>query len=91
MKKSERVRFGRLAEMGCILCRHIGTPGTPPEIHHLRSGQGLGQRAKNDRTIPLCPEHHRGKTGIHGMGRKAFERHYGKTEMELLDMTDGFI
>ena len=87
--KAERIRFGKLTEMGCILCRHLGTPGTLPEIHHLRSGQGLGQRAPYERTIPLCPGHHRyGGIGFHGMGKRAFEAMYGVTEMDLLDMTN---
>jgi Icc-related predicted phosphoesterase len=33
--------------------------------------------------IPLCPEHHRGSSGYHGMGRKAFEKRYEVTESEL--------
>ena len=89
MTKAERIRYGKLADMGCVLCRHLGAPGTPSEIHHLRSGQGLGQRAKHDRTIPLCPAHHRqGGIGFHGMGKRAFESAYGVTEMDLLDMTN---
>lgn len=92
MTKAERIRFGLLTEMGCVLCRHLGTPGTIPEIHHLRSGQGLGQRAKHERTIPLCPAHHRQNgVGFHGMGRRAFEAEYGVTEMDLLEMTNNII
>jgi hypothetical protein len=34
--------------------------------------------------VPLCPFHHRGNGGYHGMGRKAFEREYQITEQELL-------
>jgi hypothetical protein len=37
--------------------------------------------------IPLCPEHHRGKTGLHGLGTKGFVKHYGYTEQELIDET----
>lgn len=88
MKRDERIRFGKLAEMGCILCRHLGTPGTPAEIHHLREGMGIGQRAKNDRTIPLCPTHHRSSTGFHGLGKRAFESAYGVSELDLLAMTE---
>lgn len=33
--------------------------------------------------IPLCPEHHQGASGVHGMGRKAWERMFGITEAEL--------
>jgi hypothetical protein len=35
----------------------------------------------------LCPEHHRGNTGIHGMGRKSWEKKYALTEEDLLEMT----
>ncbi|MGX5660013.1 Ref family recombination enhancement nuclease [Castellaniella ginsengisoli] len=87
MTKSERQFLGRVAEQGCILCRRLGHPGTPAEIHHLRSGMGKGQRNTNQNVIPLCPEHHRGNTGYHGLGRRAFERMYGVTELDLLRET----
>lgn len=35
----------------------------------------------------LIADHHRGNVGLHGMGRKAFERHYGVTELELVEQT----
>jgi hypothetical protein len=35
--------------------------------------------------IPLCPEHHRGKTGLHGLGTKGFPKYYGYTELDLLE------
>lgn len=63
----------------------MGYLDTPAEIHHQRTGTGAAARASHRRTVPLCPEHHRGNTGLHGMGRKAFERHYGITEVELID------
>lgn len=88
MTKADRIRFGKLTEMGCILCRHIGTPGTPPEIHHLRDGQGMSQRAPHHETIGLCAYHHRGQDGYHGMGKRRFEAKYGVTERQLLDMTN---
>jgi hypothetical protein len=37
--------------------------------------------------IPLCPEHHRGKTGLHGLGTKGFPKHYGYDEADLLNDT----
>jgi len=37
--------------------------------------------------IPLCPEHHRGATGVHGLGTKGFPKHYGYEETDLLDDT----
>jgi len=28
------------------------------------------------RVLPLCPEHHRGKSGLHLLGRRKFEKLY---------------
>jgi hypothetical protein len=42
---------------------------------------------KSAPVIGLCREHHRGDTGIHGLGRKAFEKKYGLTEEDLLAYT----
>lgn len=68
-----------IAELGCVICR------MPCEIHHLRSGMGMGQRNSHFNTIGLCPRHHR--TGGYGValhaGQKAFHANFG-TEEELL-------
>lgn len=79
--------MGRAARLGCMLCRHLEWGETPAEVHHPRTGTGAGKRAPHQQSFPLCFEHHRGQTGIHGMGRKAFEAHYGVTEVELRDET----
>lgn len=91
MNRAARIRFGKLADMGCILCHHLGTPGTSAEIHHLRDGQGMSQRAPDERTIPLCYIHHRSDRGFHGMGKRAFEAEYGVTERDLLAMANGLL
>ena len=83
MTKAQKAHYSRVAALGCILCRRLGYEGTPPELHHIRRA---GRRADAP-VIPLCPPHHRGNIGIHGMGRKAFERHYEITEEELLAWT----
>jgi hypothetical protein len=75
--------YDKVADLGCILCKKIGYDGTPCEIHHIRRG-GCRNSAP---VIGLCPSHHRGDIGVHGMGRKAFERHYQTTEEELLAWT----
>jgi hypothetical protein len=85
--KAEKAYMSAQADAGCILCRHLGLGDTPAEIHHLRAGMGAGQRNSNMTSIPLCPEHHRGNTGYHGLGRRAFEREYGITELELLALS----
>ena len=59
----------RIAALGCLLCRrgHPGTSGV--ELHHCAEQSG-----KRDpwALVPLCAEHHRGSSGLHGMGVKAF-------------------
>ena len=91
MTKAEIIHKGRVAELGCAMCHHIHEPHTPGpvELHHIRSG-GWG-RGDYTTLIPLCPDHHRGNIGIHGMGTKAFERTYGVTQQELLTWTMEFI
>lgn len=86
MKAIERQHLGKVAALGCIICR------MPAEIHHVRSGMGMGQRNTNFNVIPLCHKHHR--TGGHGValhaGKKTFEEKFG-TELELLERVKGLI
>ena len=56
----EKAHMGRVAALGCLLC------GQPAEVHHIREGQGMAQRASNWLTVPLCHDHHRGPRGVHG-------------------------
>lgn len=85
MSKAERQHKERVAGLGCMVCRRVYSAFTPDvQLHHRRAGMGWG---KGDyRTlIPLCYEHHQGKSGVHGMGTKAFPLFYGFTEHDLLD------
>ena len=84
---AERIHMGKVASQGCVLCRHLGADPSPAEVHHIREGQGMSQRASHFLTIPLCPEHHRGNNGIHGLGAREFERRYKLDELDLLAMT----
>ena len=83
--KEEREHMSRVAEMGCIVCRQMGYPGTPAELHHIRAGAGAGQRSSHFRVIPLCFHHHsaQGSDGFHKAPRSWQERH--GTEEELLE------
>ena len=81
----------KVAALGCILCRHLGYEGTPAELHHPRTGLGMSQRASDFDVIPLCPEHHRGNTGVHGLGSKGFVARYGLTEADLLTKTKALL
>ncbi len=87
MSRSGVRHMQKVADLGCILCRALGYGPTPAEVHHLKEECGAGQRQSDFLTVPLCPEHHRGGTGVHGLGRKAFERTYKLTEIDLLAMT----
>ena len=85
-RKHDRKHMGRVAELGCVICRRMGFGPSPAEVHHIRAGTGAGKRASHYDTIPLCCAHHRqGADGLHVMGRKAWERHHGVTELELLE------
>ena len=71
----------------CIVCYAFhNAPDVPAEIHHLRTGVGMGQKSK--RFIGLCPEHHR--LGGYGVafhaGKVAFEERYA-SEDELWETT----
>lgn len=83
----EKKHMRAVAELGCAVCRRMGYPGTPAELHHPRAGTGGGRRASHMDVIPLCPEHHRGNTGIHGLGTKGFPKHWGFDEADLLKET----
>jgi len=87
MTKNEKQRNRKIAELGCSLCRHQGNEGTPAELHHIRRTS----KRSNAPVIPLCPQHHRFDSGIHGMGRKQFEIVYQITEEELLEQTKRLI
>jgi hypothetical protein len=82
--KAEQEHKAALVELGCMVCRRLFpflAPG-PVELHHLRGG-GWG---KGDWTtlVGLCVEHHRGDTGVHGLGTRGFVKHYGFTQADLL-------
>ncbi|MBR7747435.1 Ref family recombination enhancement nuclease [Undibacterium baiyunense] len=90
MKRSstvaEKRHMQRVAEMGCIVCSHIyDHKDTPAQVHHVRVNHGWG-RSSHFMTIPLCVEHHTGKTGVHSMGRDEFESLHGYSELRLLEI-----
>lgn len=83
--KAEQKHLDRVTALGCIVCKNLGYPDSPAEIHHIRAGQGTGQRADHFRVLPLCPTHHlHGGYGIaFHAGQQSWESNYG-TETELL-------
>jgi hypothetical protein len=60
MNAQEKKYLNMVSSLNCLVC------GSEAEIHHIRQFQGMGQRASNYLTIPLCPIHHRtGRDSIH--------------------------
>lgn len=92
MKKAEREHYAKLAELGCVVCINKGHGYSQAEIHHLRTGAGMGQKSSYENAIPLCPQHHR--TGGYGVaihqGQGRFHELYG-TELDLLELTKQFL
>jgi len=81
--KNEKIALDKIARLGCILCRTaLGVQDSPAELHHYRR---FGQPRSASDILPLCPEHHRGNTGVHGLGRKGFEAKWAVTQEALLE------
>lgn len=49
---AEKRHLDRVAALGCSLCRHLNYGESPAEIHHIREGQGMAQRAQHWLAIP---------------------------------------
>lgn len=88
--KSDDAWLDKITQLGCIACLVQDTPGTPAEVHHIRAGQGRGQRSGHKKSIGLCPPHHRGtdhpRTPSIHKDKRAFETRFG-TELELYERT----
>jgi hypothetical protein len=81
----QKRHFARVAALNCIIC------GNHAQIHHIRTGQGMGQR-DHDATIPLCVYHHLGGSNhpaIHA-NKLEFEERFG-TEEELLEKVNNLL
>ena len=62
----------------CLICNQDG----PSEAHHLREHVGMGRKASDHATIPLCQPCHRD----YHAGTRAFRRQHG-SDLELLERT----
>jgi hypothetical protein len=69
--------MGKVASLPCALCGTI-----PVQVHHIREGQGMSQRASDFLTIPLCPSCHTGPYGLHG--DRSMLRIMKTSELDLL-------
>jgi hypothetical protein len=87
MSKPLKKYLNEVADLGCILCLHLGYGPTPAQLHHPRNAAGGGERASDWLVIPLCPEHHTGNSGLHGLGGSGFYTRYKLTEWNLVALT----
>ena len=87
MTKAGKDHMGKVASLGCVLCRELYGVDSPAEVHHI----GDAHQRSPWLTVPLCglPNggHHRGPHGFHGLGKRAFEARYKLGELELLALT----
>jgi hypothetical protein len=79
--------MGRVAQVPCVLCRHMGLGESPAIVHHMKLGTGASDRASDFLTIALCPEHHVGPSGVHVLKEKGLRLRYNLSEIDLLAMT----
>lgn len=75
----------------CVRLGHVRNESANAPInsaHHARTGAGAARKNPDEWTIPLCPAHHQNSgDALHVMGRKAWERRFGVTEMDLVAET----
>lgn len=71
--KREQAHLQRIRALPCVLCDMLGQAQQfPTSVHHIRTGQGMSERASHYLTIPLCndPQRrggcHQGDEGVHG-------------------------
>ena len=81
------IHLGRVAALGCWIC------GKAAHCHHIRDGQGMGRKASDFETIPLCPIHH--QTGGYGVafhaGPEIWEKTFGRQRDILAAVQAQFI
>ncbi|WP_118181258.1 Ref family recombination enhancement nuclease [Paraburkholderia phosphatilytica] len=84
---AERRYMGRVAMLGCAVCRRLGhdVDGMQAAVHHRIRGRGGWGRSSNYQTIPVCGHHHQHSgEGIHDMGDDEYFEYFGFREMDLL-------
>lgn len=82
--KADKQWLDDVSSLSCIACRNAGLGPSHAEIHHVRSGVGMSQRAAHTRVLPLCPRHHRAcyPTGFHA-APKSWQAEHGSEETLL--------
>ena len=84
MSNAAKRHMHRVAQIPCVICKRMGMGDTPAQVHHLKYGQGAGDRASDFLTIALCPEHHTGAEGVHMLKEHGLYLRYKCSELDLL-------
>lgn len=80
-KVRDKKYLKRVASLPCCACQAIGLSGRlPTVVAHHKTGAGMGMKACDLDTMPLCEGHHTGRNGIHRLGVKEWEATYGKQD-----------
>lgn len=83
MSLAEKDHMDRVRELPCVVCLYkLDIITKPVSVHHV------GVPADDFAVAPLCPEHHQGSTGVHGLRRRGFEMMWKISEMDLLALTN---
>lgn len=85
MTKAQK-HMGRVAALGCCVCKRVFERYEPAQVHHVALGSG---KRSDFAVAPLCVEHHSGASGFHKRG-KAFLAQFrvpGESEYGLLVWT----
>lgn len=70
----EQEHLTKVACLGCLCCRMDRRGVVPANIHHIREGYGLGQRASHFEVLPLCEGHHQGERYPRDASKIAFHK-----------------
>lgn len=83
MSKAEENHKDRVAQLPCVVCLYkLDIITKPVSVHHVTVP------ADDFAVAPLCPEHHQGPTGVHGLHRRGFEMMWKLGEIDLLSLTN---
>lgn len=88
MSAAGKRHMGRVAQVPCVLCKHMGLGESPSIVHHMKFQTGVSNRANDVLTIALCPHHHdRSPDSVHVLKEKGLRLRYNLSELDLLAMT----
>jgi hypothetical protein len=83
MSRAKKDHMDRVRELPCIVCLYkLDIITKPVSVHHVTVP------ADDFAVAPLCPEHHQGSTGVHGLRRRGFEMMWKLGDTDLLALTN---